>query len=189
MNPFSVWIKANMLWLQIGACVAAVLAVLYFKHTYDEARREEGRVEVTAQRDKQDAVNNRAAGEEQFRRSQLASKVEEELKAKIASSDAKAIQENKNHETALQKANANALAGNSGMQCPTSRQTASEIAGQPTREDSSASGSIADTGGTSLLPSAAVTIQDTASDSARLVRDKNELVRLFNAAREACNAL
>jgi hypothetical protein len=189
MNPISMWIKANMLWMQLGAIVLVLVAMFAYKHHYDENKRQEGRNEVTIQRDKQDEINNKAAGEEQTRRTGLADKKEEELKTKIAENESNAIQTEKDHETKLQAANARARAGNSGMQCPTSSQTASQIAGQPAREDSSAPGSVADSGGTDLLPDAAVVIQNTASDSARLVRDKNELVRLFNAARETCNAL
>jgi hypothetical protein len=183
------FITNNLIWIKLGCLVVFIIGLFWLKAQYIEEGRVLGVAQTTASRDRQDEANNKAAGEEQVRRAGEASKKEEALKSKIAENETKAIQTEKDHETKLQAANARARAGNSGMQCPTSSQTAGQIAGQPTREDSSTSGSVADSGRTDLLPGAAVTIQSVASDSARLVRDKNELVRLYNAARETCNVL
>lgn len=173
--------------IKIGCLAVFVIGLFYLKNQYIEEGKDLGRTEVTNQRNKQDDVNNKAAGEEQARRTLEAGKKEESLKALITFTEAKAQKENKDHETALQKANARALAGNSGMQCPSSK-TTGKTAGQPAREDSSSAGVGVDDGGTSLLPSAAITIQSVASDSARLVRDKNKLILLYNAAMATCNA-
>jgi hypothetical protein len=176
-------------WWKEIALALAVVALGFWLADLRADLIQQGRDEVTAARDRQDRANNEAALVEQKRRDDVARKKEDELRDQVRAAELKAQDLEKKYEAKLDSHRLAALAGTSGMRCPTAEtRTAGQAGGGGAPAGSAAAGQPVDQGGTALLPQAADAVLVVAADSARLVRKTNRLIDEYNRMRAVCNS-
>lgn len=183
MNPLIIlkW------WRELGLAVAVVVLGFWLADLRADLIQQ-GRDEVTAQRDAQDRANNAAALAEQERQAKDAREREEALRQQVRDAEIKAQQLEKTYEAKLDRHRLAALAGASGMRCPAAPARAlDQAAVGAAPADPAAAGQPVDQGGGELVPQAADAVLLVAADSARLVRKSNRLIDEYNRMRAVCN--
>lgn len=165
--------------LVLGGLVWGVL-------TWRESLIEQGRQESNAAH----AVIKATADKAAARELESANTRAREASAKLVETtrDYERIQttERQQYAESLQFERSRAIAGVSGLRCPAASRNPSDSVGKAS--DSTATATLGGETGTVLVPGAADAVLRIAADSAETVRDYNAVVRLYNAARDVCNA-
>jgi len=166
--------KSDLLDWFVGLLLAALLGYGLFQYG-----RHDGAQELLAQI----ASDDKIAKDAQVKLNKLAEQREAALKAQVQTLTTNESILKAKHEDAIEKAIARARAGTSGLRCPASPAPGNQAPSNPTT-----AGFGVEEGGTDLVPEASEDVLRAAADSARLVRERNLLIDLYNAARDTCNA-
>lgn len=165
--------------------IIAIIGALFGAHlAYSSHYVAAGRTMQLADDEAQKAADNKAAEKKIADANTRAKAAGDLLAAKTTEYETNRVTENANHEKALKVERARALAGASELRCPANTANRGDTAGSGT--DRSVTGRPGAEAGTNLVPGAADSILGIASDSAKLVRDYNQIVDLYNDARTAC---
>ncbi len=175
-----VWVKALVVLAIVGTLYASFR---YWKHGVYQSGWDAREVVAVDEKRRLNADAKEKFAEEQLR----AQGIQQTLQEQLYVLDELSTKERANHEKVVAGYESRLRSGAERMSIAIKRAQC-QVPGEPSGVDLAAASAVGDEARVDLMPETAVRILRIAADSADLVRDYNELVDIYSAARTACNA-
>ncbi len=174
------WMKVFIVLAIVGALYGAFK---YWKHGVYQSGWDAREVVAVEEKRRLNADAKEKFAEEQLK----AQGIQTNLQDKLYKLDVQSTKERADHEKVVANYESRLRSGADRMSIAIKR-AGCPVPGVPESVDLAAAATVSDEARVDLMPETAVRILRIASDSADLVRDYNELVDIYSAARTACNA-